>query len=320
MVSISSKSKIKERTVEFWRKSKIWNNMEINAHKYELIDQFLQEEYAIIPEKERLGKGKYYITVSMAEGLITKDSLGTFFPNIEKKIPRILIFFQDMLQIAEEKQNSFIIFLGICFVGQLIKFETTSMKLIYKIVEKWASHPTWGIREVSCYPIKIGLRYQKEETLQILLNFAQSSDPNLRRLAIESFRASTDLKWLKDMSQNQDFIKILEILKSDNNVYVRKSVGNNLKDLSKKIPENILELTRKWISKANIPISDDLASKSKKELGKENFNLVWTLKHALRWIQARNPDNHSKLALIMGSNYVKYFDEKKNKRALPKKK
>ncbi|UYP48328.1 hypothetical protein NEF87_004613 [Candidatus Lokiarchaeum ossiferum] len=320
MVSISSKSKIKERTLVFWRKFTIWNNMEINTHKYELINQFLQDEYSIIPEKERVGKGKYYITVSMAEGLITQKNLGTFFPNIEKNIPKILNFIQQLLKIAEEKQNTFVIFLGLCFLGQLIKFETTSMKRVYNIVKKWANHSTWEIREVSCYPIRIGLKYRKNDTLRTLLELTHSSEHNLRRLAVESLRASADLKWLRDPSENQDMITILKNLNHDENIYVRKATGNNLKDLSKYIPEKILELANEWIKEANILISDDLASKTKKELGKDNFNLIWTLKHALRWIQARNPEYHPQLTLVMGSNYVQYFHEKTNKRALPKKK
>ena len=79
----------------------------------------------------------------------------------------------------------------------------------------------------------------------------------------------------------------MTLLNKDPSIYVRKSVGNNLKDLSKYMPCKILKLMMGWIEISNIKVHDDLAS----EIGmfQEQKWLVWTIKHALRWLQKKNP-------------------------------
>lgn len=112
----------------------------------------------------------------------------------------------------------------------------------------------------------------------------------------------------------------MNIIRADPSEYVRKSVGNNLKDLSKYMPVKILKFTKKWIKDANIIVDDELASRSKKELGEQQFYLIWTIKHGLRWLKERNPEYFPQIQDILGKNYILYFDEKRNKTAKPKKK
>jgi hypothetical protein len=84
------------------------------------------------------------------------------------------------------------------------------------------------------------------------------------------------------------------------------------------MPEKILSLATDWISEAEITVTDNLASKTKGELGATNYYLLWTLKHAFRWLQKRHPAFHPQLAALLGKNYVLYFDEKRNKLARKK--
>jgi hypothetical protein len=74
----------------------------------------------------------------------------------------------------------------------------------------------------------------------------------------------------------------------------------------------------KWIHEAKITVSDDLASKTKLELGEKNFYLIWTMKHAMRWLQEKEPQFHPRLEKILGKNYIQYFQEKSNKSAIPR--
>nr|MDO8109606.1 hypothetical protein [Candidatus Sigynarchaeota archaeon] len=123
--------------------------------------------------------------------------------------------------------------------------------------------------------------------------------------------------WLRDPARNDRVLLILASMRSDPSEYVRKSVGNNLKDLTKYMPGKILSLAESWISETGLQVTPDLASKNKKDLGDAIFYLVWTLKQAMRWIKARNPEHHSRLEKILGTNYVKFFEEKKNRSASP---
>ncbi|MCP4760561.1 MAG: hypothetical protein GY870_02195, partial [archaeon] len=185
-------------------------------------------------------------------------------------------------------------------------------------VKIWADHKLWEIREMSGYIIRKGLKKFPDTILYSLKTWIISENDNIRRISIESLRPLSDIKWLRDPKKNDPILDILSSLRADPSVYVRKSVGNNLKDLSKYMPIKILELIEKWIHEAQINVVYNLASKSKKELGYENFYLIWTIKHALRWVRARNPEYHKKIEKLMGKNYVLYFDEKKNKLAKPK--
>ena len=112
--------------------------------------------------------------------------------------------------------------------------------------------------------------------------------------------------------------ELLSEVRADSSEYVRKSVGNNLKDLSKYVPEQVLIHGESWIKQAKIEVKENLASQSKSELGDFNFYLVWTLKQALRWLQEKEPRFHPWLERILGKNYVLYFHEKKNWSAKPK--
>jgi len=85
------------------------------------------------------------------------------------------------------------------------------------------------------------------------------------------------------------------------------------------MPEKILKFTKKWIKDANIIVDDELASKSKKELGKQQFYLIWTIKHGLRWLKERNPDYFPQIQDILGKNCIlmkkeiKLLNQKKKK-------
>ena len=62
---------------------------------------------------------------------------------------------------------------------------------------------------------------------------------------------------------------------------------------------------------ANTKIHDELAMKV--GLTKEEMSLIWTIKHALRWLMAKNPESHPRIEMILGMNNLLYFDEKKNR-------
>ncbi|QFR49186.1 DNA alkylation repair protein [Sulfurimonas lithotrophica] len=92
------------------------------------------------------------------------------------------------------------------------------------------------------------LKYPKK-TMTQMQKWAKSENEHVRRLASEGCRPR--LPWAialpefkKDPSQ---VIKILDVLKDDESEYVRKSVANNLNDISKDNPEITINLAKKWI-------------------------------------------------------------------------
>lgn len=94
---------------------------------------------------------------------------------------------------------------------------------------------------------KFLLRYEKQ-TLEEILKFSLDQNYHIRRLASESIRPR--LPWgisLKKYQKDPNIIlPILENLKNDSSEYVRRSVANNLNDISKDNPEITLKIAKRW--------------------------------------------------------------------------
>ena len=86
-------------------------------------------------------------------------------------------------------------------------------------------------------------------TMAQMRKWAVDKNEDIRRLASEGCRPR--LPWaisLAKFKENpQDILDILEILKDDESLYVRRSVANNLNDISKDNPQIVRDITLKWI-------------------------------------------------------------------------
>lgn len=103
-----------------------------------------------------------------------------------------------------------------------------------------------------------------DRTLQVMRGWALDENEHVRRLSSEGSRPR--LPWsfrlkplIKDPSPTE---QILEALKSDSSLYVRKSVANHLNDISKDHPDRVIDRVSAW----------DMDDK----------NTAWIVKHALR--------------------------------------
>jgi len=81
--------------------------------------------------------------------------------------------------------------------------------------------------------------------------WAKSDNVHVRRLASEGCRPR--LPWAISLSKfkkdPKEIFEILEILKDDKSEYVRRSVANNLNDISKDNPNLVKDITKNWIGK-----------------------------------------------------------------------
>ena len=76
-----------------------------------------------------------------------------------------------------------------------------------------------------------------KQALPIIDEWLKSSNPNTRRAVTEGLRIWTSRPYFKE--NPNEAIKRISALKEDTSEYVRKSVGNALRDISKKFPELI---------------------------------------------------------------------------------
>lgn len=90
-------------------------------------------------------------------------------------------------------------------------------------------------------------RYPKQMFKQLKV-WARSGNVHHRRLASEGCRPR--LPWsfaLKDLKKDPTpILPILELLKQDPEDYVRRSVANNLNDISKDHPDKVIDLVSRW--------------------------------------------------------------------------
>lgn len=83
-----------------------------------------------------------------------------------------------------------------------------------------------------------------EKALPIIDEWLDNHNPNTRRAVTEGLRIWTSRPYFKDYPN--EAIRRIAALKEDTSEYVRKSVGNALRDISKKFPELIRAELNNW--------------------------------------------------------------------------
>lgn len=83
-----------------------------------------------------------------------------------------------------------------------------------------------------------------EKALPIIDEWLDNHNPNTRRAVTEGLRIWTSRPYFKN--NPNEAIRRIAVLKEDTSEYVRKSVGNALRDISKKFPELIRAELNNW--------------------------------------------------------------------------
>jgi 3-methyladenine DNA glycosylase AlkC len=113
-----------------------------------------------------------------------------------------------------------------------------SMIAIYEITKRFTS-------EFSIRPFLI---HHQERTLKQLAEWVRDDNVHVRRLVSEGTRPR--LPWAPRIKAFQEdptpVLRLLDRLKDDPELYVRRSVANNLNDIGKDHPDMLIETARKW--------------------------------------------------------------------------
>ena len=119
-------------------------------------------------------------------------------------------------------------------------------KLLY--IRPFAADHHFGVREIAWMSIRENLSANIECSVDLLTEWAQSEDENIRRFSLEAIRPrgvwTKHIERLKE--EPQIALPILQLLKSDSSKYVQDSVGNWLNDASKTQPEWVKNLCDEW--------------------------------------------------------------------------
>jgi 3-methyladenine DNA glycosylase AlkC len=133
-----------------------------------------------------------------------------------------------------------------------------SMRAQYELTQRFTAE----------YSIRVFLERYPEATLARLREWARDPSVHVRRLVSEGTRPR--LPWAPRLRSFQDdprpvleLLELLELLKDDAELYVRRSVANNLNDIGKDNPAALVETCRRWLDGASA-------------------ERLWLVRHALR--------------------------------------
>jgi 3-methyladenine DNA glycosylase AlkC len=174
---------------------------------------------------EETGKERYGLAQKEAEKIYNENSL------------------EKSWEIAMECYNCephYIQMLGVYILGLI--GNKKSLTFLKNTVSK---NPSWQIQEFLAmafdnYCKKNGYK----NSLKIINEWLNNKNENIRRAVIEGLRIWTKRPYFED--NPGETIKLLSKFKTDASEYVRKSVGNSLKDISKTYPELIKNELCKW--------------------------------------------------------------------------
>ena len=114
------------------------------------------------------------------------------------------------------------------------------------------------------FAVRVFIMQDENRMMRQMMQWAKSDNHHVRRLATEGCRPR--LPWAIALpafkSNPQAVLKVLKKLKNDKSEYVRRSVANNLNDISKDNPDIVLDIAQEWLG--------------------NNKETDWVIKHACR--------------------------------------
>jgi 3-methyladenine DNA glycosylase AlkC len=131
-----------------------------------------------------------------------------------------------------------------------------SMKAQYELTKRFSAE----------FSIRSFLIQKQERTLSRLFEWTSDANPHVRRLCSEGTRPR--LPWAQRIpafiENPVHTIPILEALRKDEDLYVRRSVANHLGDIAKDHPELVFKICERWLSESSNEVR-------------------WLIRHALRY-------------------------------------
>ncbi len=143
-------------------------------------------------------------------------------------------------------------------LGRLAAWSNESLKLLK---DRVSLDDDWRVQEILA---KAFDRYcfdnGYEQSLPVIKEWILDSTPNVRRSVTEGLRIWTGRPYFRDHPEIA--VQLLSPLRNDESEYVRKSVGNSLRDISKKHKKLIKNELQQWdTSNKRVAQTYKLASK-----------------------------------------------------------
>lgn len=209
--------------------------------------------------------------------LLITDALKVHLPQDYLKALKILV-----LVIKRDKLTGFTLWPLSEYIGQFgVEHFEESMKAMHLMTQKFTSE--FAVRPYFLKDSKLALKFFKK--------FAKDPNHHVRRWASEGSRPLLPwgLRLPEFIEKPESTLEILELLKHDDELYVRKSVANHLNDISKHNPSVVLTLLSRWVKECPVEHKD---------------KINWIKRHALRTLIKKGDPKALKLMGVSGKTEV----------------
>ena len=173
-----------------------------------------------------------------------KAIASALYLSVDKPYPEVLKLILAMLDESEDfkRLTGFPVWV-IAYIVELYGLDhpELSLQAIHKITQHFTGE----------FAIRPYLQHHRQLTLSVLDKWTSDPSADVRRLVSEGIRPR--LPWGKKVdwliNDPSDIIRLLDKLYDDESEYVRRSVANNLNDISKDHPDKVILCLKAWQAK-----------------------------------------------------------------------
>ena len=195
------------------------------------IDTVLGELYANIPDKKRISYGRVHTVKVLAKYLYNR---------LVEENSQIFEIGSQLYAAGETNWSK-----GVA-LGVLADYGLTDYQSVLPYFESAAGSQEWELREHAQMFFRRLIKAHPPEMQKYLLGLVKSDNPNLRRFVSETLRPVQENRWFY---KEPDYsLTVLRHMFRERAPYPRTSVGNNLSDLARRLPELVYDLVEELVA------------------------------------------------------------------------
>jgi len=202
--------------------------------KYDLargnIVKVIDELYANIPDNKRISYGIVHVVKTLSEYLYTH------LVEIDAPVYQVA---SHIFEESDDSQSK-----GVS-LGILSYYGLGDYKKALPYFESAAASSDWEVRELAQMFFRKLIKKHPGEMKKYLLKLVKSKDANIRRFVAETMRPVQENRWFY---RNPDYsLSILKNMFTESAQYPRTSVGNNLSDLARRLPDLVYDIVKELV-------------------------------------------------------------------------
>jgi len=198
------------------------------------ISSVLVQLYDNIPANKRISYGRVHTIKILSEQLYNRLS------DADAPVLRIAAAIFDRSGKSSVK--------GVA-IGLLSYYGLSDYEAVLPYFESAAASDDWELREHTQMFFRKLIKKYPDEMKSYLLKLSKSRDANLRRFVAETLRPVQENRWF--YKQPEYPLSILRNMFKESAEYPRTSVGNNLSDLARRLPDLVYKLVAELVASGN---------------------------------------------------------------------